>query len=164
MKLLFWLSVLLIAYAYLGYPILLWFLSLYRRRPVLRKRITPSVSIVIAARNEENSLPAKLQNLRSLEYPKDKTQIVVVSDGSSDGTADILRKHTDIVKPILLPRACGKAAALNEGVKHATGEILVFMDVRQKLNVDAVSELATCFWDPEVGAVSGELILEESPD
>lgn len=114
----------------------------------------------MAVRNEEKNLPAKLENLSNLDYPKDRLQIIAVSDGSSDGTVDILRRHSEMLEPIIFEMACGKAAALNAAAKHATGEILVFTDARQTIDANAISELTVCFCDPEVGGVSGELIIE----
>src|ERR1700688_4761261 len=149
MKMLFWISAALIAYTYLGYPLLLWLIARYRTRPVLKKRITPAVSIIMAVRNEERTLPSKLQNLRILNYSKGLVQVIVASDGSDDGTAAILREQGDFLEPVLLEKPCGKATALNEAVKRATGEILVFMDARQSIDADALSELTACFWDPE---------------
>jgi poly-beta-1,6-N-acetyl-D-glucosamine synthase len=163
MKLLFWLCLALIAYAYFGYAIWLWLYARLRRRPILQGRITPSVSIIIAARNEEASLPAKLENLRFLDYPQDQLQIIVASDGSTDGTANILRDQANHIVPVILEQSNGKACALNEAVKFATGDILVFLDARQAIDANAVSELVACFADPEVGAVSGELLLETAP-
>jgi poly-beta-1,6-N-acetyl-D-glucosamine synthase len=163
MKMLFWLCILLLVYAYLGYPLLLWFLSRYRCRPFLIKRIAPTVSIIMAVRNEEKTLSAKLDNLRSLDYPRDLVQIIVVSDGSSDGTVRILKEHADMLQPIILEDTRGKANALNEGARLATGEILVFTDVRQMIDANAVSELTACFGDPEVGGASGELMLAGEP-
>lgn len=95
MKMLFWISATLIAYTYLGYPLLLWLIARYRTRPILRKGITPTVSIIISARNEEQTLPSKIENLRSLNYPMDQVQVIVVSDGSNDGTVAILRAQRD---------------------------------------------------------------------
>jgi cellulose synthase/poly-beta-1,6-N-acetylglucosamine synthase-like glycosyltransferase len=131
-----------------------------RSRPILKQRITPDVSIIIAARNEEANLPDKLENLRHIDYPSDRLQIVIASDGSSDETANILRSHSSRLLPIILEESNGKASALNEAVDHATGEILVFLDVRQAVEPDAVRQLVCCFADPTVGAVSGELLLE----
>jgi biofilm PGA synthesis N-glycosyltransferase PgaC len=160
MKILFWISAVFIAYTYAGYPFLLWLIARFRTRPILRKRITPTVSIIMAAHNEERTLPSKLENLRTLDYPLNLVQVIVVSDGSNDGTSDILRAQSNFLEPVILDQSCGKAAALNEAVKRATGEILVFMDARQSIDVNALSELTACFWDWEVGAVSGELILD----
>jgi len=130
------------------------------RRPILKKPILPDVSIIITARNEEANLPAKLKNLRLLDYPKNRLQIVIASDGSTDRTASILRMHVPAICPVILDRSNGKACALNEAVKHATGEILVFQDARQLVDPDAIIELVSCFADSTVGAVSGELLLE----
>jgi len=160
MKLLFWLCLALVAYAYFGYAIWLWIQVRLRKRPILQRSITPDVSIIIAARNEEANLPAKLENLRLLDYPRDRIQIVIVSDGSTDRTASILREQSSHLVPLILNESNGKAYALNEAVKGATGEILVFLDARQFIDPDAVSELVSCFADPAVGAVSGELLLE----
>jgi biofilm PGA synthesis N-glycosyltransferase PgaC len=160
MKLLFWLCLALVGYAYFGYAICLWMQVRLHRRPILQGPIAPDVSIIIAARNEEANLPAKLANLRLLDYPQDRLQIVIASDGSTDRTANILREHASRIFPVILDRPNGKAFALNEAVKHATGEILVFQDVRQFVELDAVSKLVSCFADSDVGAVSGELLLE----
>ena len=162
MKLLFWSCFALVGYAYVGYALLLAIYARLRAQPLLKEPITPSVSIIIAARNEEVNLPAKLKNLSQLEYPPDRIQIVIASDGSTDGTNAILLEQSERVVPVLLGRSVGKASALNEAVRRATGDLLVFLDVRQSVDSDAVSELASCFADPRVGAVSGELLLETS--
>ena len=163
MKALFWVSLAGIVYAYVGYAVLLAMLARLRRRPLRAAPGSlgnPSVSVLIAARNEEKSLPGKLQNLAALDYPKDRLQIVIASDGSTDSTAEILLANESRLTPVLLPQSGGKAMALNAAVRQATGEILVFLDARQVLDPNAVSELVSCFADPEVGAVSGELHLE----
>lgn len=163
MKALFWVSLAGIFYAYVGYAVLLALLARVRPRPLQTAEaelLPPHVSVVIAARNEEASLPGKLQNLFALQYPKEKLQIVIASDGSTDGTADILLANESRLTPVLLPQSGGKAMALNAAVRQATGEILVFLDARQSLDPNAVSELVSLFGDPEVGAVSGELHLE----
>src|SRR5438270_6147578 len=163
MRVLFGFCLVLVAYTYFGYAIWLWFFGRLRKRPMLRTPITPSVSIIIAARNEEASLPAKLENLRRLEYPPERLEIIVASDGSTDRTPDILRDQANDIVGVVLEESNGKAFALNEAVKMATGDILVFLDARQTLDANAVSELVACFADPEVGAVSGELLLETAP-
>jgi biofilm PGA synthesis N-glycosyltransferase PgaC len=160
MKLLFWISLGLIAYANFGYPIFLWLLARIRPRPVARAAIYPSVSIIIAAHNEEKNLPAKLQNIRQLRYPAGRLQVVIASDGSSDRTAEMLRTHSDVLVPVILDEPQGKANALNEAVRRAEGEILLFLDMRQVVDPDAVTHLVSCLADPDVGAVSGELVLE----
>jgi biofilm PGA synthesis N-glycosyltransferase PgaC len=160
MKELFWLCFAVVGYAYFGYAILLWFYVRLHERPILQRPITPSVSIIIAAHNEEVNLPRKLENLRLLDYPLDRLQIVIASDGSTDGTASILHEQASPVFPVILHESNGKAYTLNEAVKNATGEILVFLDTRQLIEPDAISELVSCFADSTVGAVSGELLLE----
>lgn len=160
MRTILWLCALLISYSYVGYPVVLWVISRIRARPVLKKPIIPTVSIVMAVRNEERTLPAKLKSLQCLNYPREKTQIIVVSDGSTDGTAGILHSHAEMLELLILEKPCGKAVALNKGIGLATGEILIFTDARQSLDSEAVSELVANFWDPEIGAVSGELILK----
>ena len=163
MKLIFWLCLALTAYAYFGYAIWLWIFVRLHKWPILRQpHASPTVSIIIAARNEEANLPTKVDNLGGLNYPQDRLQVVIASDGSTDRTADILREQAPHVLPVILDESNGKAYALNEAVKHATGEILVFLDVRQFVEPDAVSELVSCFADSTVGAVSGELLLETS--
>jgi biofilm PGA synthesis N-glycosyltransferase PgaC len=160
MKLLFWLSFATVGYAYFGYALLLAVYASLHRRPHLTMPMTPTVSILISAHNEESRLPARLANLKSLQYPAERVQTIIASDGSTDRTADILREHEPGVTPVILEKAMGKACALNEAVGFATGEILLFLDVRQSIEENALAELVSCFADPQVGAVSGELLLE----
>src|SRR5258708_39182460 len=151
--LLFWLCLALIIYAYFGYALLLWVAGLISARPIASAPIFPPVTVVMAAHNEETNLPAKLQNLAALNYPRNKLSVVVASDVSTDRTVEFLAAHSPFVSTVILHQSAGKAAALNEAVKHATGEILVFLDVRQRVESDAIIELVACFADPEVGAV-----------
>jgi cellulose synthase/poly-beta-1,6-N-acetylglucosamine synthase-like glycosyltransferase len=162
MRLVFWSSFAFVWYAYAGYPAWLFIYARLLRqiRPILKDSLTPTISIIIAARNEEAHLAAKLENLRTLNYPRELIQLIVVSDGSKDGTAAILESAQPEVLPVLLPSPVGKALALNEAVRYATGEMIVFLDVRQMLDVDALVRLVSSFADPTVGAASGELILQ----
>ncbi|HZR22935.1 MAG TPA: glycosyltransferase family 2 protein [Vicinamibacterales bacterium] len=122
-----------------------------------------TISIVLAARNEGARLPARLDNLLSLDYPAEKRQIVVVSDGSTDNTMDVLARYAKDVVAVSVPPS-GKALALNAGLAHATGDIVVFADARQVFAPDALRELVAPFADPKVGGVTGELLLDaESP-
>jgi biofilm PGA synthesis N-glycosyltransferase PgaC len=164
MSTLFWLSCALVTYAYIGYAMLLWAHAAMGTRHILRQPATPTISILIAARNEAATLPAKLENLRALDYPHHLTQTIIVSDGSTDATAAILGRAIPQIQPILLSESGGKARALNTAVQHATGDILIFLDTRQSLDPNAVSELISCFADPHIGAISGELILESAND
>jgi poly-beta-1,6-N-acetyl-D-glucosamine synthase len=164
MRLFFWLSALTIAYVYVGYPALLvvW-AKVKTRRPqpqsAIRNSERPSVSIVIAARNEARHLPARIDNLLALDYPADRRQIVVVSDGSTDDTLAVLSRYRGVVTVVDAP-ARGKAAALNLGVARATGELLVFADARQMFAPDAVRALVAPFADRSIGGVTGELLLD----
>lgn len=163
MSLLFWCCLVITAYAYFGYPVAL---SLLPRRPFQpgeAATIAPTVSIIIAARNEAANLPRKLENLRRLDYPADRLQIVIASDASTDDTAGFLLTHASSLTPVILMQSAGKAGALNAAVAAATGEFLVFLDVRQTVEPEAVTELLRPFSDPAVGAVSGELLLDQDP-
>jgi cellulose synthase/poly-beta-1,6-N-acetylglucosamine synthase-like glycosyltransferase len=126
MRLVFWLSTLTVAYVYAGYPVLLAVWARLRPRPVPRAAeaaaALPTISIVIAARNEAARLPARIGNLLALDYPAEQRQIIVVSDGSSDDTMAVLARYGRQVDAVAAV-AAGKAAALNAGVARATGEI-----------------------------------------
>lgn len=158
----FWASLLVVVYAYAGYPLWLLLRRKWRLRSIQWVNITPSVSIIMAVRNEAANLPAKIENLAALEYPRDCVEIIVVSDGSTDGTNEILSHMYPGVRSILLP-AEGKASALNHAIAAAQGEIVVFVDARQHIEPQALKFLAGNFADPSVGCVSGELVLSESP-
>ncbi len=149
----------LIFYAYAGYWLLLRLVA--GRQPVKAAASEPTVSVLMAARNEAQHLQAKLENIAALEYPAHLLQIVVVSDGSTDGTAEVLSRFPG-VEAVLLPESGGKALALNEGVRRATGEMLLMLDVRQRVDRDALRRLLPPLADPAVGAVSGELLLENA--
>lgn len=163
MEILFWFAVGLIAYVYAGYPVLLAIWSAMAARPVRRDpsdthSCAPAVSIVIAAHNEAARLPARISNLLAQDYPG-ALEIIVASDGSNDGTREALAHVADRLQLIELPRG-GKAPALNAGVAAAGGEILVFADARQRFAPDAIRHLVASFQDPEVGGVTGELVLD----
>jgi biofilm PGA synthesis N-glycosyltransferase PgaC len=162
MKILFWASLWTVSYTYIGYALMLSILARLRSRPTLGMPIAPTVSILIAARNEEQRIVPKLANLRDLNYPNNLLQIIVASDGSTDRTAALLEEQKGFVLPVILPSSMGKAVALNRCKARATGEILVFFDVRQTVHPDAVAELVSYFSDPKVGAVSGELVLNSA--
>jgi biofilm PGA synthesis N-glycosyltransferase PgaC len=160
MALIFWLSCGAVAYVYGGYPLLLALWARLRPRPVARSAGAdwPGVSIVIAARNEAERLPARIDNLVALDYPSARRQIIVVSDGSTDDTVARLAAYRDV--DVISVPAGGKALALNAGVERARFDLLVFTDARQTFAPDALSELTRPFADPGVGAVSGELLLD----
>ena len=160
MELLFWLGTGVVFYVYLGYPAVLALIRIAATRPVRKVYQEPSVSIVIAAYNERDRIERKIRNCLSLDYPKRQLQIVVSLDGSSDGSAFIVRKF--VSRGVVLVRSTnhrGKAHALNQAMRRATGDIVVFADVRQTLDPAAIRELVANFADDRVGAVSGELVL-----
>jgi cellulose synthase/poly-beta-1,6-N-acetylglucosamine synthase-like glycosyltransferase len=163
-KTLFWAATGVVFYAYLGYAVWLWIWSRLNPRPVLRGANEPLVSIVMVVRNEEATLPRKLSNLAALNYPPERLEFVVVSDGSSDRTAEILADTAKDARFHILasPKAKGKACRLNEALAAAKGEIAVFMDARQEIEQDAVRLLLENFTDPTVGCVSGELMLGDA--
>jgi cellulose synthase/poly-beta-1,6-N-acetylglucosamine synthase-like glycosyltransferase len=161
-KALFWLCALLIAFAYAGYPVWLYFRARFWPRPVRRANIFPMVTILLAARNEEENLVRKLQNIDRLDYPVNQFEVLVVSDGSTDGTNRILAAWESAGhRAVILPEHRGKASALNSGLAEARGEIVVFTDARQILAPDSLKNLVANFADPSVGCVSGELVLGE---
>lgn len=151
----------MIAYTYVGYAAWLWLLARLRPWPVLRARQEPHVSIVMVVRNEERWLESKLRNLLELDYPPERCQIVVVSDGSTDRTEAILREHTSNprVQVVMNQLSRGKACGLNDAISVAGGEVIVFTDARQKIESGAIRLLMENFADPEVGGVSGALML-----
>ncbi|HET9306903.1 MAG TPA: glycosyltransferase family 2 protein [Candidatus Sulfotelmatobacter sp.] len=161
MKWLFWGAAAFLTYIYAGYVGWLWLRVHMRRKPVLRVPQQPHISIVMVVRNEEGVLERKLQNLLGMDYPPELCQILVVSDGSTDRTEEILREHSrdPRVRPIMKQIAAGKACGLNDAVALAGGEVIVFMDARQEIELDAVRLLVENFADREVGCVSGELML-----
>jgi biofilm PGA synthesis N-glycosyltransferase PgaC len=164
MKDLFWFCVSLIFLTYAGYPIWLHVKARYRPMAIRQSTIFPSVTILLAVRNEERNLPRKLQNLAALSYPLGLMQQIVVSDGSTDGTDQIAAGWQNSERRLLiLPQQAGKAVALNCGMAEATGEIVVFTDARQILASDSLNMLVSNFADPSVGCVSGELMINQDP-
>jgi poly-beta-1,6-N-acetyl-D-glucosamine synthase len=157
----FWSSAAVIAYTYGGYVLWLWLRSFFRPRPVRRGAILPSVSVVMVVRNEERWLEGKLRNLLELDYPAERCRLVVVSDGSTDRTETILREHAanPRIHAVMNALSAGKASGLNDAMTWAQGDLVLFTDVRQKIEPDALRLLAENFADPAVGCASGELML-----
>jgi len=156
---LFWISGLMIAFVYLGYPSWLWLRRKWKTERVHRAAVFPFVSFVITAYNEANLLPAKLRNLLELNYPHDRMEIIVVSDGSNDGTVEAALALEDRRIRVFACERKGKAAALNVGIGDSQGSIIVFADARQYVEPNALSCLLEAFADPRVGCVSGALML-----
>jgi len=149
----------LVFYLLIGYPLLL--ARSRRSAPPVRKdpAFQSTVSILIAVHNGEEFIQKKLESILALDYPADLREILVISDGSTDGTRSIVETFADRgVRLLNVPRG-GKASALNAGLAQAKGDILFFTDVRQALDRHALSHLVANFADPSVGAVTGELKL-----
>jgi glycosyltransferase involved in cell wall biosynthesis len=159
MSVIFWLSFAVIAYAYVGYPVIMYLLARLSPKPWKKDNFDAPVSIVMAVHNGAGKIRAQVEHLTSLDTDRVR-EVIVVSDGSNDGTAEILGNLQDArVKPILLSEQVGKAAALNHGIAAAMGEILLFIDIRPKVAPEALKELLNNFADPAVGCVAGELVL-----
>jgi len=152
----------IVAYILIGYPLALAALAGRGSREVAKNLdYRTSVSIILAVYNGGAFIRAKLEAILALNYPRELTQILVVSDGSSDETESIVREFSGRgVELISVPHA-GKASALNAALRAASGEILFFTDVRQMLNAEALRHLVGNFADPSVGAVSGEMQLKK---
>jgi cellulose synthase/poly-beta-1,6-N-acetylglucosamine synthase-like glycosyltransferase len=152
----FWTAVGLIAYVYVGYPLLLFAISRIWSRPVKRAPITPTVTMIIAAYNEEAVIAKKLDNSLALDYPPDKLEIMVASDGSTDGTNRIVRGYGDRVTLLDLPRE-GKTSGQNKAAAAARGEILVFSDASTIYEPGAIRAMVANYADPTVGSVGGDV-------
>ena len=152
-----------VAWAYAGYPLAIAVAARLAPKPLARRNaVLPTVSVVVVAHDAAEALAAKLENLLALEYPEDRIEFIVASDGSRDGTAALLRGQADSrIRAMIHPTRRGKSACLADAIWAARGEIVVFTDVRQRLEPDAVRALAAALSDPRVGAVSGELRFVE---
>lgn len=152
---LFWASLSILAYTYVGYPLLLALLGRLRR-PHRTADMTPSVDVVIAAYNEAGCIAAKLENTLALDYPAHRLRVLVVTDGSSDATPDIVRRYAS--RGVMLlhqPERQGKAAALARAVPHLRGEAILFTDANCTLPPQALRRMARHLADPQVGGISG---------
>ncbi len=152
---LFWTSVVLIIYAYFIFPVLVILRGFLWPQPFKSDEVTPFVSIVIAAFNESKSIGNKIDNILTLDYPRDRFEVLIASDGSNDGTNEIVQAYEEKgVRLLTLPRQ-GKAGALNEAVAASKGEILVFSDANSMYRSDAIRALVRPFADPTIGGVAG---------
>lgn len=143
------------AYIYFGYPILIWLVVKIRPRPVKKGPVRPFVSIIVPVYNEENVIGDKISNTLSLDYEAEKMEILIVSDGSNDNTETIVQQFENPMVRLLSLERQGKAYALNEAVKHAQGQILVFTDANAMLEQQSLIHLVENFYDPEVGGICG---------
>jgi poly-beta-1,6-N-acetyl-D-glucosamine synthase len=156
----FWVAFLLLAYVHVGYPAAAWMRALLRPLRHTRAPFEPVISVVVVAHNEAQRIASRLDNLLALDYPRDRMEIILASDGSSDDTVDIARGYEERGAIVhVFPKRRGKAAVLNDVIPGATGDIVLLADARQQFERGAVRALVANFADRSVGAVSGELIM-----
>lgn len=150
-----WASVFFTFYAYIGYPLILMFISIFRQHPVNKGDITPDVSLIITAYNEEGRMREKIENSLNQSYPKDRLEIIVASDCSTDATDEIVASYkSQGVKLVRAPERKGKESTQKLAVDAASGEILVFSDVATILTTEGILNIVKNFNDPTVGCVS----------
>lgn len=161
LKALFWVGIFLIFYSYVGYGILLYGIVRLKRiiRPnskVLDLNYQPEVSFVVPSYNEVDFIEKKVMNCLQLDYPKDKLKIIFITDGSTDGTPEIIRKKFPQVTVLHESKRGGKSAAENRAMKYVNTPIVIFSDANTILPKMAIKEIVKHYSDPQVGAVSGE--------
>ena len=162
-----WIAVtafLLLAYTWVGYPVLLWVLRQFFARKIARapQQNAPKISIIIAVRNEEDNIAARLIDCTNLEYPADRLEIVIVSDNSTDKIEEIVKEFAERdsrIRLLVASGQSGKSAAQNLGVEHARGDILFFTDADTRTRPDTLAVLMENFADPNVGLVTADVYL-----
>jgi cellulose synthase/poly-beta-1,6-N-acetylglucosamine synthase-like glycosyltransferase len=162
----FWVCFALVVYAYPGYPLVIRCLAgLFGRRsvpPELASAELPKVSLLIAAHNEASIIAARIENALAMDYPRERREIVVATDGCTDGTAAVVRRYADRgVRLIEYPVNRGKATVLNASIPQLTGEVVILSDANTFTEPDAARRLARWFSDRRVGVVCGRLILTD---
>lgn len=163
LALVFWGAAALLVFTYAGYPLLVLALARLRPRPLARDAALqpPTVSAILCVHDAQPLVATKLRNLLALEHPAGRLEVVVACDGCRDGTAQACRALGDArVRVLEFAQRRGKAACLNDAVAAARGEVLLMVDVRQRVEPQALRRLLDCLADPGVGAVSGELCFE----
>ena len=157
-------------YVYFGYPILILFLSKLLPKPFAKfseeelqdGSLLPAISIFIPAYNEEPVIEKKIRNTLDLDYPKDKIEIIVASDGSDDKTVEIANLYSDKIQLMAYDVREGKTGLINKTIPKLKGEIIIFSDASAMLAVNALKELISPFKDPKIGSVSGLYILRDA--
>lgn len=169
LEIFFWLSVFMIFYIYFGYMIVLRILLFIKRLFIVKKNLElpvelPKVTLLIAAYNELDFIDEKVKNTRELDYPKDKLEVIWVTDGSDDGTPQKLRSFTDVT--VLHEDARnGKINAINRAMKFVNTDYVIFCDANTYLSPNTCKEIVICFTDSKTGCVAGEKsIFQESKD
>lgn len=155
-QVIFWVSLFLIFWTYFGYLIALKAISLFYSNEVKKQTYFPDVSLIITAYNEERKIRQKIENSLALDYPKDKLEIIIVSDGSTDKTVDIVRSYQDKgIKLLTLPVRHGKHYGQGKGIEMTKNDVVVLSDATTFLRDDAVKKIVRSFADPKIGCVSG---------
>lgn len=156
----FWLCVGTIVYTYAGYPLLLTLVARLRPKPKPYPQITPKLTLLIAAYNEQDVIAGKLENSLTLDYPREQLQILVAADGSDDRTPEIVRQYADRgVELSYSPERRGKMAAINRAMHQVRGEIVVFSDANNMYTPNVLRELAAPFSNPKVGVTTGAKLI-----
>ncbi len=166
-KIIFWSSVFLSIFTYFGYPLTLKLITIIRKKSSKRIPITPSITLIITAHNEGKHIRAKIENTLMLDYPREKLQIIIASDGSTDQTNDIVKEYADRgIELFQIEDRKGKENAQAKAVKIAKGEIVVFSDTATSLDPKGLREIVSNFADPGIGCVSSEdrLISEDGSE
>ena len=155
MEFVFGVSLFLVFHAYFGYPLTLRFLRCFGRKTVAKAPFEPPATLIITACNEERRIRDKLENTIALDYPREKLRVIVASDGSIDGTNEIVRSYNPHgIELLAFPERRGKESAQKDAVLHATGEVVVFSDVATRIDSSGLKEIIANFADPSVGCVS----------
>ena len=156
-KVIFWISCLIVFYNYAGYAIIILLINKFKNKKLLDSPhdYYPSISFIVAAYNEEDCIETKIINSLEQIYPPDKLEFIFITDGSTDSTADIIRRYSS-VKLLHLNERKGKSAAVNRAAEIAQNEILIFSDANTKLNKDACLNISQHYFDNAVGGVAGE--------
>ena len=155
-----WFSIALLAYTYVGYPLLIRLWAGFKPQQVITGWMMPRLTLVVVAYNESRRIKQRLENFLDLDYPWDHLEVIVACDGCTDDTAEQARTyHSTYVRVLEFKKRRGKSAVLNDVIRQARGELVVLADARQRFETGALRALAARFADLQVGAVSGELIL-----
>ena len=163
LKVLFWICLFIVFYTYIGYGMLLYVMVLIKRlfcktsqAPILPDDDQlPDVTLMICAYNEEDIIREKMENIRQIDYPADKFCVMWVTDGSNDGSNDLLKQYPEVTL-VYSPERKGKAMAMQHGLKVNKAEYVVFTDANTMLNANAIREIVRQFMKPNVSCVSGE--------